>query len=337
MSQKNNPNFSIIIPNYNGAIFLSNCLTSLITAIKKCPNSYFEIILVDNHSHDNSLELVKKFFNKNKLPNLKSTIYYLPSNLGFAGAVNYGINQSQYEYSCLCNNDLILESNWFKIISKKIKLSTNPKIVTYFGTVLNFEGTKFESQGFKFYPEGRVENISNGQPFFKKNFNIKKDSHNEFGANASLIVYRKQIIQKIGLFDESFFAYLEDVDIALRLNKIDYQTLYIPQAISYHLGGGTSKQMKNIRSRLCYRNWFFIIIKNYSLKNIFQNFFRIILERSKNLFYFFKETYTVYHWKTFFIFPYDFFKTHIEILYHFPKMIQKRHQTKKLLKSIKST
>lgn len=73
------------------------------------------------------------------------------------------------------------------------------------------------------------------------------------------------------MFDQDFFAYEEDVDLALRLTKFGYKTLYIPKAISYHLGGGTSNQMGNFRARMDVKNWFFIIIKNYSLKEITKN------------------------------------------------------------------
>jgi GT2 family glycosyltransferase len=322
---KNNPNFSIIIPNFNGAKFLPNCLNSLLQAIKNCPDSEFEIILVDNNSQDNSLKIFETIIPKN----FNYRILLNSKNNGFAKSVNQGLEKAKYDWVVLLNNDLTMEQNWFQLISKEIQKNKNKKVATFFGTVLNKEGTKFESQGFKFFIEGKVENISNGKKFFP--LLVKGGVGGGFGSNASLIIYNKKIITKIGLFDETFFAYLEDVDISLRLHNLKYKTVYIPQAISYHLGGGTSNTMKNIRSRLSYRNWFYIIIKNYSGSDFLKNIFQIKLERLRNLSYFFKQTISIYKWKAVFIFPFDFFKTSFEILINLPNMLIKRKNIKKLL------
>jgi len=324
-------NFSIIIPNYNGSEFITDCLHTLYQSIKLC-SGQFEIIIVDNASTDNSLDLIKDFFSQYRSTKLNTKIYQLKINTGFAQAVNFGINHSQYDYVVICNNDLTLEKNWFQLISKTIENNKNSKIATFFGTVLNKDGTKFESQGFKFDIVGRVKNISNHKPFKKS---LLKNNQIVWGTSAALVVYQKEIIKKIGLFDKTFFAYQEDVDLSLRLAKLQYKTLYTPSAICYHLGGGTSKLMKNIRSRLCFRNWFFIIIKNYSSKELFHNFFGILKERCRNLSFFFKETIVIYQFKSVYIFPYDFLKTIFEIFYYLPKMLKKRKHFQKLLKSIK--
>ncbi|MFA5750331.1 MAG: glycosyltransferase, partial [Candidatus Shapirobacteria bacterium] len=142
----NNPNFSIIIPNYNGAQFLDNCLYSLYQSIKQCSGN-FEVIIVDNASKDNSLDLIKNFFDQYKSSKMTIKIYHLNSNTGFAKAVNFGVNKSKYNYVVLCNNDLTLEKDWFQLVSEAIKKNKNPKIATFFGTVLTKDGTKFESQG----------------------------------------------------------------------------------------------------------------------------------------------------------------------------------------------
>jgi len=326
-----NPSFSIIIPNYNGSKFLPDCLYSLYQSIKFC-SGQFEIIIVDNASIDNSLDLINNFFNQYRSTKLSTKVYQLKTNTGFAQAVNFGINQSQYDYVVICNNDLTLEKNWFQLISKTISNNKNSKITTFFGTVLNKDGSKFESQGFKFDITGKVKNISNHKPFKKSLLGKNKIV---WGTSAALVVYQKEIIKKIGLFDKTFFAYQEDVDISLRLAKLHYKTLYIPSTICYHLGGGTSQLMKNIRSRLCFRNWFFIIIKNYSFTEFFNNFFGILKERCRNFSFFFKETIAAYQFKSIYILPYDFLKTIFEIFFYLPKMLKKRKHFQKLLKSIK--
>ena len=328
-------NFSVIIPNYNGVKFIPDCLNSLITATKKCPQSKFELIFVDNGSKDDSIKISKNI--TKDFPKLNTKYLILDTNYGFAGAVNRGINKSKYQYVVVLNNDLTMESNWFQLISTVIQKNQDSKITTFFGTVLTKDGTKFESQGLDFKIQGKCLNISNGKIFHKSVF-LKSDKLTSekltWGASASLIVYKKDIIQKIGLFDEDFFAYEEDVDLAFRLNKLGYLTLYVPKAISYHLGGGTSNRMGNFRNRMDVKNWIFLIIKNYSAVEFWSNFTSIFIERLKNLSGLIKNTVIKYNFLSCFYLPYDIFRTYGQVVLKIPKMFQKRHQIKKLLKSI---
>jgi len=327
------PNFSLIIPNYNGSKFILDCLISIQTAIKNCPQSKFEIIIVDNASTDNSLFLIKSFFQKNKLPNLQSTIHNLRSNMGFAYAVNLGIDQSNYGYVVLINNDITLKPNWFKLISDSIIKNKDPKITSFFGTILNKDGAKYESQGLKFFTSGKCLNISNGLKFSKSKIYHLRSTKLIWAGSGALIVYQKEILQKIGNFDSDFFAYLEDVDVALRLNRFGYKTLYLSQAISYHLGGGTSNSMNNLRYRMDVRNWFYLIIKNYSVKEFWINFFPIIEERLRNLSGLIKKSIPIYQIKSIWLIPKDIIQIYCDVIKNFTKMRQKYYQTQKLLKS----
>jgi hypothetical protein len=112
-------NISIIIPNFNGAKYLVDCLKHLKIAIKNCPSSKFEVILVDNGSTDNSIKILKNFSNELVISNLSFVIIRLQSNHGFAFAVNQGIKAAKYDYVCLLNNDVNLDKNWFKLMSTK--------------------------------------------------------------------------------------------------------------------------------------------------------------------------------------------------------------------------
>ena len=335
--KKSSVNFSVIIPNFNGAKFIPDCLNSLIAAVKNCPQSKFELIFVDNGSKDDSVKIAKKI-TKN-LPILNTKYLILNTNYGFANAVNQGINHSKHSWVVILNNDLTMEPNWFQLVSTAIQNNLYPNIATYCGTVLNHNGTKFESQGLDFKIQGKCLNISNGKKFNKNVFLTSDKLIAEkliWGASASLIVYQKDLIQKIGLFDEDFFAYEEDVDLSFRLNKFGLKTLYVPQAISYHLGGGTSSRMWNLRSRMDAKNWIFLIVKNYSAKTFWSNFLNIIYERLVNLYVLVKDTIIKYKLLSLFYLPYDLIRTYGEVIIKLPKMLQKRHHLKKLLQSTKS-
>jgi len=308
--------FSIIIPNYNGAKFLPDCLESVFTAIKNCPDSKSEIILVDNGSADDSLIIAQSY------PSVK--IIKNQTNLGFAAAVNQGILAAKNNWVVLLNNDLTVAPDWLLLISQAIKKSDSALYSCYCGTVLNKNGDKFESRGLNFNIKGKCNNISNGLNFDPKS--LATADCQIWGSSAALVVYNKNIITKIGLFDEDFFAYEEDVDVALRLNKLKLKTCYVPSALSYHLGGGTSRQMGNFRHRMDAKNWFFIITKNYSKKEFLNNFWSILEERLRNLSGLIKNT-------PIHLLPWSLVTTYGTVLKLLPSMFRKRKQIQILLKS----
>ncbi len=287
---------SIIIPNFNGQTFLPPCLRSLISSIKLCPSTNFEILLVDNGSTDSSRQIFNKISVKFKKI-LSFQLLTLDCNYGFATAVNHGIKASRFDYVCVCNNDLTVDKLWFKVMSsviiqntsKTVNQLTNGPVTTFFGLVLNKNGTKVESRGLRFYPYGKAENIDNGLPhhqskipatrFSKRSKHQHPNNHQIWGASASIVIYHKPTLLKVGLFDEKFFAFIEDVDLSYRLDKAGYKTLFVSQAISYHLGGGTAGKNSFFRKKLTYINWIRFIIKNYTITEIIVNLPGILQER----------------------------------------------------------
>jgi len=312
-------NFSIIIPNLNGSVLLKDCLTSLLQSINKTPSIIFEVILVDNASTDNSIDVFSEL-----TTNLHTSIILNPKNYGFAKAVNIGITKAKYDYVIVCNNDIKFDSNWFEEITKAI--TKKPKYTSYFGLVLNKDGSLIESTGLKYFWRGKAKNIGNKLPYNSKTIAKLKIENCKliYGASASLVVYKKDIIQKIGGFDENFFAYEEDVDLAFRLNKFGYKTLFIPKAISYHLGGATSSKMGNFRAKMDAKNWILLIAKNYSFKQLFKYFPQIVEERLRNFSGLCKQTIKIYQWKSIWIIPASIFQVYGQVLLKLPIIILKR-------------
>ena len=313
---------SIIIPNLNGEEFLPACLESLKIAIDRA-HIDTEIILVDNASSDTSPEIFTTFCQKNKI---KHQLIALTQNYGFAGAVNRGVKVAKTDWVLVCNNDLKIDKNWLFFISKALKFQSTKalnNLAAITGTVLNYDGSRFESQGLKFYYSGKCDNISNSKPFspsflttYLKNYS---SSHLIWGASAALTIYNKNIFQQLGGFDEDFFAYEEDVDLSFRLNKTGYKTLYVPKALSYHLGGATSSRMGNFRHRMDAKNWIYIILKNYSTSNLLIYSPFILIERLRNLSGLIKNTPLK-------DIPRDVFKTYGEVIKNLPKTIKKRKE-----------
>lgn len=312
-------NFSIIIPNLNGSILLKDCLTSLLESINKTPGNIFEIILVDNASTDNSVDVFSDLTS-----NFHTSIILNQKNYGFAKAVNQGISKAKYEYVVICNNDIKFDSNWFKEITSAI--NTKPKYSSYFGLVLNKDGTLIESTGLKYFWRGKAKNIGNKLPYNSKTIAELKIENCKliYGASASLVVYKKDIIQGLGGFDENFFAYEEDVDLAFRLNIAGYKTLFISSAISYHLGGATSGKMGNLRAKMDAKNWILLIAKNYSLKQFTKHLPKIVEERLRNFSGLCKQTIKIYQWKSIWILPGSIFQVYGQVLLKLPKILIKR-------------
>lgn len=247
------PKVSIIIPNLNGAEFLGSCLDSL----KNQNFKDYELIVVDNASVDNSLLLVKE-----KIP--ESIVYSFVKNEGFSKAVNKGISLAKGQYIFLLNNDTEIKFNCLQILNnfldenQSVSFCATKMLYLYERNIIDNAGDILTIYGIA-HKRGNKE-IDRGQ--YDSNQNI-------FGACAGAAFYRRSIFQQVGNFDEDFFAYLEDVDFSFRANLLGYKCVYVPEAIVYHVGGGTSKKIKGFSQFLINRNQLYLIYKNFPLFLIF--------------------------------------------------------------------
>jgi len=212
---------SIIIPNYNTKDFLGKCLNSI---KKNAPSCSYEVIVVDDASTDNSIEMIKKKFPEVKLIKNKK-------NLGFSKSLNAGIRNSKGNFVLLLNSDTIILPNAFDEMLSALKGNKEAGIAGC--RLLNKDNSvQFTFGYFPFF-----------STFIKRNiFGFRLKEKNEpfpvdWVCTACFLIKRKTI-KETGLLDEDFAAYNEEVDYCYRAKKKGLLTLYVPNASIIHLQGG---------------------------------------------------------------------------------------------------
>ncbi|MBF0496317.1 MAG: glycosyltransferase family 2 protein [Deltaproteobacteria bacterium] len=217
------PLVSIIILNWNGRRHLETCLDSVFG------QSYqeFQVILVDNGSIDESVPYVKERFPQVRL-------LELPENAGFARGCNLGLAAADGDYLALLNNDTELHPDWLGELVTA--LDQHPEVDYCASKILRFDQRRvIDSAGDIFTVAGSPKKRGEGQ-FDGPDFSYQTII---FGACAGAALYRRSVFDRIGYFDETFFAYHEDTDLNLRALRAGLTCLYVPQAMVYHKVSGT--------------------------------------------------------------------------------------------------
>jgi GT2 family glycosyltransferase len=241
---------SVVIPNWNGKELLAPCLRSLYAQ----DFGDFETILVDNGSHDGSIEFVRDHFPRVKIIGFKE-------NRGFCAAVNAGILAADGRYIALLNNDTEVDRSWLKELVAA--LESDPQLGSVASKVLfHFDPQTVNSAGDEFSVFG--------VPYQRRWMSGDCDDFNEpryvFSACGAAALYRRELFEKIGFFDEIFFAYQEDVDLGFRSQLAGYKCLYVPTAVVYHKYHQTSSRVADFCMHLRERNKYFVLLKNLPLK-----------------------------------------------------------------------
>lgn len=260
------PKIAIIIVNWNGKHLLEECLSSA----ENQDYNNFRIILVDNGSSDKSVEFVKK-----KFP--KVEIIELNKNTGFAKGNNVGIHKAfedlEIKYIAVLNNDAMVEKKWLIEMIKVIKQdnrigSVAPKILKY------FRRDEIDSIGTEIHLDGgaasRLINKKDNQQY-NKNIEI-------FGPTACSCLYKREMLEDIiddDYFDNSFFLYVEEVDLNWRARLRGWKCLTAPNAIVYHKHSETSGMYSSIKMYYLHRNRLFLIIKNFPFRYLNKGFYNI--------------------------------------------------------------
>ncbi len=238
---------TVVIPNWNGERFLSLCLTSL----RRQSFEDFETVLVDNGSGDDSVAFTKRNF-----PEVR--VISLGDNRGFSAAVNVGLRASEAEFVALLNNDTEAHPGWLEELVRAAE--AHPEASLFASKLVDFNdrqvldgaGDALRRSGLP-YRLGHQE-VDRGQ-FDEETF--------VFGACAAAALYRRELFEEIGFFDEDFFAYCEDGDVSFRAQLAGHRCLYVPKAVVYHMGSAsTGGKRSPTATRLGTQNGVNLLVKN---------------------------------------------------------------------------
>jgi GT2 family glycosyltransferase len=236
---------SIVIPNWNGKKFLQTCLD----ALRRQTCRDLEVIIVDNASSDGSQAFIRENYPEVRL-------IELPENRGFTGACNAGMQAAQGELICLLNNDTEVDERWAEAVIDAF--CRHPDIGTVASKMLLFDKRDtIHTTGDYFTVEGKPGN----RGVWQRDTGQYDREEFVFSACGGSSVYRRAMLDQIGLLDDDFFFSLEDVDLGWRAQLTGWRCLYTPHAIVYHhlsaTGGGVTASYYDGR------NLILLLMKNF--------------------------------------------------------------------------
>jgi GT2 family glycosyltransferase len=257
------PRVSVVCVTWNSQKHLERCLV----ALHGQTYQDFEIILVDNNSHDGSPEHVAKHFPRVHLIRNQA-------NVGFCRATNQGIRASRGEFILVLNPDVFPESTFLEELVNY--LAHHVRHGSVGGKLLLSKGPesphRIDSAGLMVGRCFRARDRGNQE----KDLGQYDQEGNVFALCGAAVMFRREALEraKVGgeYFDEDFFAYYDDLDLGWRMQLCGYESGYTPRAKAFHLRGGSGVGVKFFHKiprmqRVTLRNRYFMLIKNLSLMN----------------------------------------------------------------------
>jgi GT2 family glycosyltransferase len=246
------PRISVVIPNWNGRRWLPDCLHSLGEQTRP-PD---EVIVVDNGSADGSLEYLR-----DEHPSVRALAQ--GRNTGFAYAANRGIEAATGELVALINTDVVLSPDWLHRMTAALTVGHgSAPVASAACKMLSLrEPTVLYDAGDILRRDGACEQRGRFMP----DVGAYDEPGEVFGACAGAALYRRDAVLAVGGFDEHYFAYLEDVDLALRLRLAGWTCAYEP-AVCWHAGEGSSAQLLGGHLPLVTRNTVLLVVKAFPLR-----------------------------------------------------------------------
>jgi GT2 family glycosyltransferase len=260
---------AVVILNFNGKHFLEKFLPGVVQ--HSFPH---DIYVADNASSDGSAEYLRKNF-----PQVK--IVSNDANYGYAKGYNMALKQVEADYYILLNNDVEVTEGW---IGKTLALMEyDPWIGACQPKLLDFN----ERQSFEYagaaggfidrycYPFCRGRMFTN----LEKDTDQYPDAREAFWASGACLFVKSMAFWQVGGFDEHYFAHMEEIDLCWRFRNINYKIYVQPEAVVYHVGGGTLHKISSRKTYLNFRNNLSTIVKNHPPKKLLRKvLFRLILD-----------------------------------------------------------
>ena len=234
---------SVIIVNYNAGFILKECVANCITQVT-------EVILIDNHSVDGSIDIVQKFFDGNS----KLKIIRNNANLGFSVACNKGAELASCEFLLFLNPDCIARPGSIQSLADALKSDDGAGMVG--GLLLNIDGSEqigcrrsVPTPWRSFIRAFHLTIFNERWPKLFESFNEfekplpKKPIYLEAISGACTMIRRKDI-EDVGLWDEGYFLHCEDLDLCMRYRQKKWEILFVPNAVFVHIKGACSRNIE---------------------------------------------------------------------------------------------
>jgi GT2 family glycosyltransferase len=280
------PKVTIIIVTRNSQRFMASCLDSIYAQTYRD----FQVLVIDNDSHDGRVDFVRSNYPQ-------AGMFVNNKNSGFAKANNQGIRLIKSPFFLLCNPDIILESDWLEKIMAIAELEQNHDCASFGGKLLKLklvdaeigemEKTEIiDSCGLKFLKNHRFVELGAGESAREYS-----QAQEVFGHSGALVLLRKESLEQAVIqdkyhytgdfLDSNFFFYKEDVDLAWRLRLQGFRSIFIPEAVAYHLRTfpaaqknrfgeviANRRQQNDLARYYSYRNHFLVLSDNEFFSNL---------------------------------------------------------------------
>jgi len=236
---------AVVIPNWNGAALLPACLDGL----RRQRYRDFRVVVVDNGSDDDSLAVLARY--------PEARVLRLACNRGFGAATNAGIRASASRYVATLNNDAVPAPDWLAALVAAAE--ADPRVgMCASRMVFAARPDRLNSCGIALDRAGIAWDLLGGEPV-----GADRAAPEPFGPCAGAALYRRAMLDQVGLFDARFFAYLEDVDLAWRARRAGWRCRYVPAAQVAHQHSATGGEGSARKRYLLGRNKVWLVAKNY--------------------------------------------------------------------------